>query len=212
MEGPANEEFRATIAPHGEPILTHISNFRPVKRVCDAVRMFAEVRQVRPAKLLLVGDGPERPAAEHLARSLGVDADVICLGKVKNPVEALKVSDVFVLPSESESFGLAALEAMAAGVPATGTGEAGRLPHHEWIPAPKVRQAAAAKSRWLQSWAAAGNFSTGASSERVCAEMRPQTESGAAGAGSWKTSASRLAWSSRTSSRRPASRPNCASN
>lgn len=127
MEGPADEEFRATIAPHGEPILTHISNFRPVKRVCDAVRMFAEVRKVRPAKLLLVGDGPERPAAEHLARALGVDGDVICLGKVKNPVEALKVSDLFVLPSESESFGLAALEAMAAGVPVLAT-DAGGLP------------------------------------------------------------------------------------
>jgi len=127
MAGEPDAEFRASIAPHGEPILTHISNFRPVKRVCDAVRVFAEVRRVRPAKLLLVGDGPERPAAEHLARTLGVSEDVICLGKVKNPVEALKVSDLFILPSESESFGLAALEAMAAGVPVLAT-DAGGLP------------------------------------------------------------------------------------
>lgn len=112
-----NEEFRTSIAPGGEPILTHISNFRPVKRILDVVQVFSLVRAERPAKLLLVGDGPDREAAETLCRELDLNEHVTFLGKVKNPVEALLVSDLFLLPSESESFGLSALEAMAAGVP-----------------------------------------------------------------------------------------------
>lgn len=115
--GTPNEEFRQSIAPNGEPILTHISNFRPVKRVEDVVRMFARVRESMPAKLLMVGDGPDRSVAESICQECSLCGDIVFLGKVKNPVDALLVSDLFLLPSASESFGLAALEAMAAGVP-----------------------------------------------------------------------------------------------
>lgn len=120
-----NEEFRTSIAPEGEPILTHISNFRPVKRVDDVVRAFSVVRQSLPAKLLMVGDGPDRGLAESVCKELGLCEDILFLGKVKNPVEALKVSDLFLLPSAAESFGLAALEAMAAGVPVISTNTGG---------------------------------------------------------------------------------------
>jgi len=122
-----NEEFRQAIAPQGEPILTHISNFRPVKRIPDVMALFREVRQTLPAKLLMIGDGPERAPAEHQMAQWGLQDDVVFLGKVKNPVEALMISDLFLLPSESESFGLAALEAMAAGVPVIGS-NAGGMP------------------------------------------------------------------------------------
>ena len=100
-------------------MLTHVSNFRPLKRVDDVVRIFAEVhkRAGRPAVLLLVGDGPERSRAEALARQLGLGGSVAFLGKMLSFVEVLQASDVFLLPSESESFGLAALEALSCGVP-----------------------------------------------------------------------------------------------
>jgi N-acetyl-alpha-D-glucosaminyl L-malate synthase BshA len=118
---------RQDFAPDGEPLLCHISNFRPVKRVHDVVRAFALLIARTPAKLLMVGDGPDRSAAERQARELGVSEKVFFLGKLKNPLEALAISDLFLLPSESESFGLAALEAMACGVPVVAT-EAGGLP------------------------------------------------------------------------------------
>ncbi len=124
---PPNEELKLAHAPNGERILTHISNFRPVKRVEDVVRVFAEVRKKIPSKLLLVGDGPERHRIEVLCRELRTCEDVIILGKLKNPTEVLGISDLFLLPSESESFGLAALEAMAAGVPVISS-NAGGLP------------------------------------------------------------------------------------
>lgn len=120
-----NDELRAAHAPNGEKILTHISNFRKVKRVDDVVRVFAEVRKKIPAKLLLVGDGPERNHIEALCRELRTCEDVIMLGKLKNPTEVLSIADLFLLPSESESFGLAALEAMAAGVPVISTNSGG---------------------------------------------------------------------------------------
>lgn len=120
-----NEELRLAHAPNGERILTHISNFRPVKRVDDIVRVFAEVRKKVPSKLLLVGDGPERNRIENLCRELGTCEDVIMVGKLKNPTEVLAIADLFMLPSESESFGLAALEAMAAGVPVISTNSGG---------------------------------------------------------------------------------------
>lgn len=122
-----NEELREAHAPNGEKILTHISNFRAVKRVEDIVRVFAEVRKKVPTKLMLVGDGPERGRIEQLCRELRTCEDVIMLGKLKNPTEVLGISDLFMLPSASESFGLAALEAMAAGVPVIST-NAGGLP------------------------------------------------------------------------------------
>lgn len=108
------DAFRKVVAPNDEKILVHASNFRKVKRVDDVIKVFAAVRKAMPAKLLMVGDGPERPATEELARSLGVDEDVRFLGKQEQMEDILAVSDVFLLPSEYESFGLAALEAMAA--------------------------------------------------------------------------------------------------
>ena len=122
---PPNEEFRQELSSDGAPILCHISNFRPVKRVCDVVDMFHMVRSSRKAKLLMVGDGPDRQAAEERARTHGVGEDVIFLGKVKNPIEALLISDLLALPSETESFGLVALEAFAAGVPVVSSNTGG---------------------------------------------------------------------------------------
>lgn len=121
------DAFRRVIAPNNEKILVHASNFRKVKRVQDVVKIFAKVRKEMPAKLLLVGDGPERPAMEDLADELGVADDVRFLGKQEQMEEILVVSDLFILPSEYESFGLAALEGMAARMPVIST-NAGGLP------------------------------------------------------------------------------------
>ncbi|MCL4150200.1 UNVERIFIED_CONTAM: hypothetical protein GTU68_006427, partial [Idotea baltica] len=109
--------FKKAIAPNDEPILIHTSNFRKVKRVEDVVRVFAKVRAKMPAKLLLVGDGPERLKVEQLCREIGYCSDVRFLGKQEAVGELLAVADLFVMPSQSESFGLAALEAMACEVP-----------------------------------------------------------------------------------------------
>ncbi|MGC4085071.1 MAG: N-acetyl-alpha-D-glucosaminyl L-malate synthase BshA [Vicinamibacterales bacterium] len=109
--------IRHRFAPGGEPILIHVSNFRPVKRVTTVIEVFAEVRCELPARLLMVGDGPDAPAAVRRARQLGVAADVAFLGEQDSVVPLLSASDVFLLPSSQESFGLAALEAMACGVP-----------------------------------------------------------------------------------------------
>jgi len=106
-------ELRRQIAPGGEAVLVHVSNFRPVKRVTTVVEIFARVRRVRPARLLMVGDGPDLGAAVQLAKTLGVGADVQFLGEQDSVVPLLSASDVFLLPSTQESFGLAALEAMA---------------------------------------------------------------------------------------------------
>ena len=112
-----NPELKKAYAPNGEAVLMHISNFRPVKRVEDVVKVFAKVREDRPTKLLLVGDGPERHKMEDMCRQLGACDDIHFLGKMKNTEEAHALADVFILPSETESFGLAALEAMSSGVP-----------------------------------------------------------------------------------------------
>ncbi len=104
----------------GRKVLMHISNFRPVKRVRDVVRVFAKVRERIPSVLVMVGDGPERGAAEEEARTLGVSADVRFLGKIDVVAPLLASADVYVFPSESESFGLSALEALASGVPVVG--------------------------------------------------------------------------------------------
>jgi N-acetyl-alpha-D-glucosaminyl L-malate synthase BshA len=108
---------RAALAPPGAKVLMHVSNFRPVKRVPDVVRVFAKIRPRLPSVLVLVGDGPERPAVEAEAERLGVADDVRFLGKVDAVADLLRAADLFLLPSASESFGLAALEAMACGVP-----------------------------------------------------------------------------------------------
>jgi len=111
------DAFRKAIAPSGERILLHASNFRKIKRVPDVVRIFATVRSKIPSKLLFVGDGPERSTAEDLSRELGVSEDVLFVGKQEQMEDILAIADVFLLTSEYESFGLAALEAMAAKVP-----------------------------------------------------------------------------------------------
>lgn len=119
--------FRNAIAPNGEKILLHVSNFRKVKRVPDVVKVFAKVRQQIPSKLLLVGDGPDRPAIECLCRELGICEDVRFVGKQEQLEDVMSISDLFLLPSDYESFGLAALEAMAAQVPVISS-NAGGLP------------------------------------------------------------------------------------
>lgn len=119
--------FKKVIAPHNEKIFVHASNFRKVKRVQDVVHIFAEVHKQLPARLLMIGDGPERPVMEDLCKELGVQDDVKFLGKQDQMEEILLVSDIFLLTSEYESFGLAALEAMAARVPVIST-NAGGLP------------------------------------------------------------------------------------
>lgn len=121
------DAFRRVIAPDGEKILLHASNFRKIKRVGDVVRIFAEVNRHVPSKLLFVGDGPERPFAEGLCRELGLCDDMRFVGKQEQIEEILAISDLFLLTSDYESFGLAALEAMAAGVPVIST-NAGGLP------------------------------------------------------------------------------------
>jgi L-malate glycosyltransferase len=119
------DAFRKVIAQNGERILLHASNFRKLKRVLDIVRIFAEVKKSIPAKLLFVGDGPDRPAAEDLCRDLNLCDDIRFVGKQEQMEEIIPVADLFVLPSEYESFGLAALEAMAAGVPVISTNVGG---------------------------------------------------------------------------------------
>jgi N-acetyl-alpha-D-glucosaminyl L-malate synthase BshA len=118
---------RAAFAPAGEKVLLHISNFRPVKRISDVVRVFERVQRELPAVLLMVGDGPERSSAQALARRLGVEGRVRFLGRHDAVEEIVGVADLFLLPSELESFGLSALEAMACGVPVIGS-DAGGLP------------------------------------------------------------------------------------
>ena len=106
--------FRQVIAPNNEKIIIHASNFRKIKRIDNVMEIFKNIHAALPAKLLMVGDGPERPIAEDLTRQYGLEADIRFLGKQEQMEEILAVSDVFLLPSEYESFGLAALEAMAA--------------------------------------------------------------------------------------------------
>ena len=120
-----NPGMRALWAPDGEPILMHLSNFRPVKRILDAVEIFAMVRARMKAKLVMIGDGPDRPAAEAMARTRGIEDDVIFLGKQNDVIAKLGLADLFLLPSRLESFGLAALEAMACEVPVIATNVGG---------------------------------------------------------------------------------------
>jgi len=122
---PADQRRRGEWAPNGEPLLMHLSNFRPVKRITDAIEIFALVRQKIPAKFVLIGDGPDRGAAEHLVRCKKLGHDVFFLGKQDHIHEFLGLADLFLLPSDLESFGLAALEAMACEVPVVATNVGG---------------------------------------------------------------------------------------
>ncbi len=116
---------RKKYAPNDEKILVHVSNFRKVKRVEDVLYVFDKVRKQMPCKLILVGDGPERPEIEKLCRELDTCNDIINLGKINDPTEVLSICDLFILPSETESFGLSALEAMAMRVPVISTNSGG---------------------------------------------------------------------------------------
>ena len=111
------DHFKKAIAPNDEKILTHVSNFRKVKRVKDVILIFKQILDRIPAKLLLIGDGPERPTLEGLCRSMGICSEIRFLGKQDAIEELLAISDLFLLPSGNESFGLVALEAMACEVP-----------------------------------------------------------------------------------------------
>jgi len=119
------KDLRNSFAPKGEKIIVHVSNFRKVKRVDDVLKVFDIVRKEIPVKLLMVGDGPERHSLEELCRELGMCDLVTFVGKVKDTERVLAASDLFILPSESESFGLAALEAMAAKLPVISTNTGG---------------------------------------------------------------------------------------
>ncbi|HQV76929.1 MAG TPA: N-acetyl-alpha-D-glucosaminyl L-malate synthase BshA [Chitinophagales bacterium] len=121
------DHFKKAISPKGEKIIVHTSNFRKVKRVEDVIHVFCKISEKIPAKLLMIGDGPERQNAEKLVRSLCDKMDVRFLGKQEAVEELLAIADVFLLPSESESFGLSALEAMACEVPVVSS-NAGGIP------------------------------------------------------------------------------------
>ncbi|WP_019988432.1 N-acetyl-alpha-D-glucosaminyl L-malate synthase BshA [Rudanella lutea] len=121
------DHFKTAICPNGEKLVVHTSNFRRVKRIDDAVMTFYHLRQQIPVKLLLAGDGPERTRIQQLCRELGISDDVRFLGKLDAVEEILSVADLFLMPSENESFGLAALEALACEVPLI-TSNAGGLP------------------------------------------------------------------------------------
>jgi N-acetyl-alpha-D-glucosaminyl L-malate synthase BshA len=124
---PGEPGARSSLAPEGSKVITHVSNFREVKRVKDVVRVFARIRRAMPATLIMVGDGPDRVDAEHEAAELGVTADVRFLGRLDTVASLLQATDLFLLPSQTESFGLAALEAMACGSPVVAS-RAGGIP------------------------------------------------------------------------------------
>lgn len=119
------DHFKSAICPNGEKLIVHTSNFRKVKRVEDVIKIFIGIRNVIPAKLLMVGDGPERSKAEALCRETCSFEDTRFLGKLDHVEEVLSVADLFLMPSEKESFGLAALEAMACEVPVVSSNTGG---------------------------------------------------------------------------------------
>lgn len=125
IESDQLDALRQFYAPNGERILCHISNFRKVKRVEDVIRVFKKISDKIPAKLLLVGDGPERNKVENLCRELGTCDKTHMLGKLITTSDVLSISELFLLPSETESFGLAALEALTVGVPVISTNTGG---------------------------------------------------------------------------------------
>ncbi|HMI07384.1 MAG TPA: N-acetyl-alpha-D-glucosaminyl L-malate synthase BshA [Flavobacterium sp.] len=117
--------YRSLIAKDNERVVTHISNFRKVKRIPDIIKIFHKIQQEMPAKLMMVGDGPEKDRAERMCRELGISEKVIFFGNSTEIDKILSYSDLFLLPSETESFGLAALEAMASGVPVISSNSGG---------------------------------------------------------------------------------------
>jgi N-acetyl-alpha-D-glucosaminyl L-malate synthase BshA len=124
---PNESSAREGLAPPDHKIICHASNFREVKRVKDVIRVFARIHRYMKATMIMIGDGPDRELAEGEARALGVEQDVRFLGRLESVISLLQASDLFLLPSQSESFGLAALEAMACGAPVVST-RAGGVP------------------------------------------------------------------------------------
>jgi L-malate glycosyltransferase len=124
---PGEPGCRGKVAPEGHKVISHVSNFREVKRVKDVIRVFARIRRAMPATLVMIGEGPERVDGENEARDLAVMDDVRFLGRLDSVASLLQASDLFILPSQTESFGLAALEAMACGAPVVAS-RAGGLP------------------------------------------------------------------------------------
>ena len=168
------------LAPHGEKIVMHISNFRKVKRVDDVVRTFAGIRREVGSRLVFIGDGPERAAVTELAAGLGVLEDIVFLGKLESVAELLSCADLFLLPSEQESFGLVALEALASGVPVVGTGGSGlaEVVDHGVTgflhPVGAVEEMAASGVRLLTDpdrWTSFGRAARAAAVERYSAEL-----------------------------------------
>ena len=168
------------LAPHGEKIVMHISNFRKVKRVDDVVRTFAGIRREVASRLVFIGDGPERAATTELAAGLGVLEDIVFLGKLESVAELLSCADLFLLPSEQESFGLVALEALASGVPVVGTGGSGlaEVVDHGVTgflhPVGAVEEMAASGVRLLTDsdrWTSFGRAARAAAVERYSAEL-----------------------------------------
>jgi len=126
IENESNDNcLRDTLAGDGEKILTHVSNLRPVKRILDVISIFHKVQQKIPSKLILVGDGPDKEKADLLAKELGIEDRILFLGKSDEILKILCLTDLFLLPSETESFGLAALEAMASKTPVISTNTGG---------------------------------------------------------------------------------------
>ncbi len=119
------DHFKKAICPQGESLIVHTSNFRKVKRIGDVIKIFDNIHKEIPSKLLMIGDGPERAHAESDCRELGISEDVRFLGKLEAVEEVLSVADLFLMPSEKESFGLAALEAMACEVPVVSSNTGG---------------------------------------------------------------------------------------
>jgi N-acetyl-alpha-D-glucosaminyl L-malate synthase BshA len=115
------DHFKKAICPNGESLIVHTSNFRKIKRIPDVISIFNNIHKEIPSKLLMIGDGPERTEAEEQCRDLGINDAVRFLGKLEAVEEVLSVADLFLMPSEAESFGLAALEAMACEVPVVST-------------------------------------------------------------------------------------------
>lgn len=169
----AYECHAGSLAPGGEKIAMHISNFRKVKRIEDVVRVFSRIHERVPTRLIMVGDGPERVAAEELAAELGVADDVSFLGKLESVAELLSCADILLLPSEQESFGLVALEAMSSGTPVVGTSGSGLsevVVHGETgflHPVGDVESMAASGARLLEDEDLWNRFSA-ASRERAC--------------------------------------------
>ena len=124
---PNNEKYKKRLAPNGEYVITHVSNFRKVKRIQDVVIVFKNLLKTHPSKLVMVGDGPERNKIEMLCREHLPSTSFTFLGNLKSTIEVLNITDVFILPSEKESFGLAALEAMACHCPVIAT-DVGGIP------------------------------------------------------------------------------------